>query len=82
VRGGIITEYDGRKVERASDLPRAVAGTPVGRDVPLSVLRDGKPVTLSARIEALDVRECAQADGGGKAKPAVGLVISRAKDAR
>ncbi len=25
--GGIITEYDGRKVERVSDLPRAVAGT-------------------------------------------------------
>jgi len=31
--GDIITEYDGRKVERVSDLPRAVAGTPVGRDV-------------------------------------------------
>jgi len=28
--GDIITEYDGRKVERVSDLPRAVAGTPVG----------------------------------------------------
>ena len=26
--GDIITEYDGRKVERVSDLPRAVAGTP------------------------------------------------------
>ena len=24
----IITEYDGREVERASGLPRAVAGTP------------------------------------------------------
>jgi S1-C subfamily serine protease len=31
--GDIITEYDGRKVERVSDLPRAVAGAPVGRDV-------------------------------------------------
>ena len=31
--GDIITEYDGRKVERVSDLPRAVAGTPVGGDV-------------------------------------------------
>src|SRR6266478_4997207 len=31
--GDIITEYDGRKVERVSDLPRTVAGTPVGRDV-------------------------------------------------
>jgi len=31
--GGIITEYDGRKVERVSDLSRAVAGIPVGREV-------------------------------------------------
>jgi serine protease Do len=73
--GDIITEYDGRKVERASDLPRAVAGTPVGREVRLSVIRDGKPVTLSARIEALDAKESAQAEAGEKAKPALGLAV-------
>src|ERR1700682_4179378 len=73
--GDIITEYDGRKVERASDLPRAVAGTPVGREVRLSVIRDGKPVTLSARIDALDAKESAQADSGEKAKPALGLAV-------
>ena len=73
--GDIITEYDGRKVERASDLPRAVAGTPVGREVRLSVIRDGKPVTLNARIEALDAKEAAQADSGEKAKPALGLAV-------
>ena len=73
--GDIITEYDGRKVERASDLPRAVAGTPVGREVRLSVIRDGKPVTLSARLEALDGKEPGQAEGGEKAKPALGLAV-------
>src|SRR3990170_4849908 len=73
--GDIITEYDGRKVERASDPPRAVAGTPVGREVRLSVIRDGKPVTLSARIAALDAKEAAQAEGGEKAKPALGLAV-------
>ena len=73
--GDIITEYDGRKVERASDLPRAVAGTPVGREVRLSVIRDGKPVTLSARIAALAAKESAQADSGEKAKPALGLAV-------
>jgi serine protease Do len=73
--GDIITEYDGRKVERASDLPRAVAGTPVGREVRLSVIRDGKPVTLSTRIAALDAKEAAQAEGGEKAKPALGLAV-------
>jgi len=73
--GDIITEYDGRKVERASDLPRAVAGTPVGRDVKLTVVRDGKPVTLSAKVEALEAKESGQADGGEKARPALGLAV-------
>ena len=73
--GDIITKYDGRKVERASDLPRAVAGTPVGREVRLSVIRDGKPVTLDARIEALDAKDSARAEGGEKAKPALGLAV-------
>jgi hypothetical protein len=50
--------------------------------VRFSAIRDGKPVTLSARIETLDAKESAQADGGEKGKPALGLVISRAKDAR
>src|SRR5215831_12475672 len=75
--GDIITEYDGRKVERASDLPRAVAATPVGRDVKLTVVRDGKPVTLTAKVAALDTKEAAEADnnGGEKAKPALGLAV-------
>jgi len=74
--GDIITDYDGRKVERASDLPRAVAGTPVGRDVTLNVVRDGKPVTLTARVEALDAKEAAaEGDNGEKAKPALGLAV-------
>ena len=62
-------------MERASDLPRAVAGTPVGRDVRLSVVRDGMPMTLTAKIAALDAKESAQADGGEKAKPALGLAV-------
>jgi serine protease Do len=73
--GDIITEYDGRKVERASDLPRAVAATPVGQSVKLTVVRDGKPVTLTAKVEALEAKEAAQAEGDEKAKPALGLAV-------
>jgi serine protease Do len=74
--GDIITDYDGRKVERASDLPRAVAGTPVGRDVKLNVVRDGKSMTLTARVAALDAKEAAESgDSGEKAKPALGLAV-------
>jgi serine protease Do len=52
-RGDVITQYDGQKVTRSRDLPLAVAQTPVGRDVPLTVLRDGKAVTLTAKIAEL-----------------------------
>src|SRR5437867_3381850 len=73
--GDIITEYDGRKVERASDLPRAVAGTPVGRDVRLGVVRDGTPMTLTAKVAALDAKEPREADRGERAKPTLGLAV-------
>src|SRR5438094_705992 len=51
--GDVIVEYDGRPVARAGDLPRTVAETPVGRAVPLKVVRDGKPVTLTATVGRL-----------------------------
>jgi serine protease Do len=73
--GDIITEYDGRKVERASDLPRAVAGTPVGRDVRLGVVRDGTPMTLTAKVAALDAKEPREAERGERAKPTLGLAV-------
>jgi serine protease Do len=52
--GDVITEYNGRKVARAEDLPRAVAESPVGGDVPVTVMRDGKPATLRATVAKLD----------------------------
>jgi serine protease Do len=73
--GDIITEYDGRKVERVSDLPRAVAGTPVGRDVRLGVVRDGTPMTLTAKVAALDAKEPREADRSERAKPTLGLAV-------
>src|SRR5438093_1626553 len=64
--GDVIVEYDGRPVGRAGDLPRAVAETPVGRAVPVKVVRDGKPLTLTATVGRLeDAREA-------KAEPAPG----------
>jgi len=51
--GDIITGFNGRQVARSAELPRAVAETQVGRDVPLTVLRDGKPLGLTARIGQL-----------------------------
>ncbi|HEU5197007.1 MAG TPA: PDZ domain-containing protein, partial [Methylomirabilota bacterium] len=52
-RGDVITHYDGRPVTRAGDLPRAVAETPVGRTVPLAIVRDGQKKTLNVTVAKL-----------------------------
>jgi serine protease Do len=52
--GDIITEYDGRRVAKTDDLPRAVAETPVGKDVTINVIRDGKALVLNTKIVQLD----------------------------
>ncbi len=72
-RGDVITEYNGRRVAQSGDLPMAVAETPIGREVPVTVLRDGKTMTLTAKIARLEEPEqklVAQAGGG---KSALGL---------
>jgi serine protease Do len=53
-RGDVITGYDGRPLTRWSDLPRAVAETPVDRVVSLEVLREGKRLVLTPRVARLD----------------------------
>ena len=63
--GDVITEFDGRPVARAEDLPRAVATTPIGRAVRVTVLRDGKPLALTATVGRL-----AEAEDARKAEPA------------
>ncbi len=52
-RGDVIIEYDGHRIARSDALPRVVAETPVGKDVALVVVRDGKPVTLSVKVARL-----------------------------
>jgi serine protease Do len=72
--GDIITEYDGRPVAKTDDLPRAVAETPVGKDVTLRIIRAGKPLTLNTKIVQLDdpgSPKAAKAD----AKGALGLSV-------
>jgi serine protease Do len=58
--GDVIVEFNGERVARADRLPNAVALTAVGREVPVSVVRDGKPVQLSVKIgEQTEAREAA-----------------------
>jgi serine protease Do len=70
--GDVIVSYDGRRVARSGDFPRVVAETPVGRSVPLEVLRDGKPTKLTVTVGRLqEPREAKAQTGTGE--PALGI---------
>jgi serine protease Do len=56
-QGDVITRYDGRAVTRVNDLPRAVAETPIGREVPIEVIRDGKQMSLTVKVAQLEEQD-------------------------
>ena len=50
--GDAIMEFDGVHVRSSSELRRLIRETPPGRTVEIKIMRDGKPRTLSAKLEA------------------------------
>jgi serine protease Do len=55
--GDVIVEFDGQSIDSWNDLPRVVAGTPVGKKIKMVVMRDGERRTLKAEVDALDEGE-------------------------
>lgn len=51
--GDIILEFDGKPIREMNALPRLVAGTPVGKKVVLTILRNGKQEEVPVTIERL-----------------------------
>ena len=49
-RGDIILEFNGKEVEKPSDLVTSVIRTPAGKKVEMTVLRNGKKETLSLKV--------------------------------
>src|SRR3989442_906755 len=60
-RGGVMVSYDGKKIEDSAALPALVAATPVGKTVPVEVLRNGKSKTLEVTVSRLVERTAADA---------------------
>lgn len=49
-QGDVITEFDGKPVSDEISLRDAIGTTPPGKSVPVKLLRDKKPVTLSVTL--------------------------------
>ena len=59
-RGYVITEYDRKPIANARDLPILVAQTPVGRQVPIKVLRKGQELPITVSVGELKEQEVVQ----------------------
>lgn len=52
--GDVILKFDGKAVSEMRDLPRVVAESPVGKEVDVVVLRDGKEQTVKVTLGRLE----------------------------
>ena len=65
--GDIVLKFNGQDVKNMSALPRVVADTEVGKQVPVVVWRDGKEVTIMATLgeRPNDAQLASERDGKG-----------------
>ncbi|MBX3652878.1 MAG: DegQ family serine endoprotease [Ramlibacter sp.] len=87
--GDIITRFDGKVIEKASDLPRLVGNTKPGSKSTLTVFRRGGSKDLSVTIGEFEsekpVKKAAEKEAKPKASAAaqsVGLTVSELTDAQ
>ena len=62
------------------DLTRAVADTPVGTTVPMVVMRDGKRMTLSVKVDRRESRQLASLPLPSNAVQGAGLTLQEPTD--
>lgn len=76
-RGDILLAYGGRAVEQVSDLPRAVAATPVGQKVPVKIFRGGKTMEVQVTVAKLEeeMEPQAKGEGGGVLTQTLGITV-------
>lgn len=78
--GDIITAFDGQPVEKASEFQRRVAMKKPGSEVEITVLRDGKKQTLTAKLEERPSDEQLAANMKGQAAEKLGITVQNLTD--
>jgi len=72
-RGDIILKFDGKEIQEMNELPRFVAATPVGKEVEVEVLREGK--TLKVKLKVGELKDEAVPAEAEKAKLELGMSV-------
>jgi len=74
-RGDVITTFDRREIKEMNDLPLMVAQTPVGKEVEVTIVRDGKKMNKEVTIGELKEEKTYAAAEGETGKD-VGMEVS------
>jgi serine protease Do len=68
-QGDVIVEFDGKRVKSSTELPHLVAGTAVGKEVVVKVIRDGAELPLRVKVgELKDEQVATVAPSSAKAR--------------
>src|SRR5581483_10624944 len=67
--GDVIVKFDGQEIKEMRDLPRVVADAPVGKDVPVVIIRKGKEETRTVKLGRLEDGEKLAANVKQEAPP-------------
>ncbi|HSB69196.1 MAG TPA: DegQ family serine endoprotease [Candidatus Methylomirabilis sp.] len=68
-QGDVIVRFDGKDVTEMHNLPALVAVTPIDKEVPVTILRDGAEQTLKVKVGKMPGE---QAEASGPAEPSQG----------
>ncbi len=84
--GDIITKFDGKSIDKASDLPRLVGNTKPGSRVSVTVFRRGASKDLNLTVAEVPaekaVAQKGQEERKGSAAAPLGLVVADLSDAQ
>jgi serine protease Do len=85
--GDVIVKFDGKEIKEMRDLPKIVGDTPIGKDVPVIVIRKGKEETKTVRLGRLEdvpqqasVKTDAPVEDKSVVQKALGLSLSNMSD--
>ena len=78
--GDVVVRFNGKNVERSSDLPPMVGLVLPGTAVPLDLVRQGKSLTLSVTIEQLPESDQLAREMSSQPERLLGMVVAQVSD--
>jgi serine protease Do len=75
--GDVIVKFDGKDIKEMKDLPRIVGDTPVGKEVPVVIVRKGKEDTKTVKLGRLEDADKAANAKNGASPPEEKSVVQK-----